>query len=754
MKNDGDDRVENKVEWCGENPWNVRLLDVRGITHEMISTTGDPTCAENAISFGGDDGTSFIGEEPENKRVSPANLYFRRYRMLADGVLFVPHEMEQKWALFYHGGQHGGQIICVRSWTRRVRALARVDVCGDRVMVTEVRGTLVADDEEPEYTVRALDYLLRSHVLDEAYPVPLPEGLEADPNVAALWCMSMFGNRAAFATPDRIDWVAPTAPFRTHSFLHIGAARGDRALIASATRAGVPADLLGRDGLPPLNWALPNEDPAIMALLLELGSPVDARSDTGATPLMAAVQGAHLGSALFLMDHGADVNAVDALGFTALHRAAALGHLDLAKLLLERGAKASPRKAEHTPLALARKRGQADIVALLRRHRGKASQAHVISPIMPSDPVSRVHYDASSLSMLDRVRGFLLGGAVGDALGAPVEFMSMEAIRSKFGQPGIREFAPAYGRLGAVTDDTQMTLFAAEGFIRACVRYNGRGICRPEGEIQHALLRWLHTQGEMSEYARRQNESWPDGWLVEQRELFSWRAPGMTCLSALRASANLDMEAQNDSKGCGAIMRIAPIGLGASLDIVYEQACESAKSTHAHPESTYSSGFFGLLIAQLMRGASLAQGIALAKAPLETDPRTANVLAAIAGAERLAHSAAPSTPELLETLGGGWVAEEALAISLFCAIRAESFEHAVRLAVNHGGDSDSTGSLTGQILGALGGAAAVPARWLEAVELRDIIEQLAEDLVWAAQGCADDGRNSLDSEGRCRYPGW
>jgi hypothetical protein len=164
----------------------------------MMSTSQDPTCAENAISFDGDDGTSFIGEEPESQHVSQVNLHFAVDRCLADGVLFIPREMEQKWALFYHGGQ----LICVRSWTRRVRAVARIVVDGNSAVVTEVRGILVDDDEDPEYTARALDYLLRSHALNSVYPVPLPPGKEADPNAAALWCMSMFGNRASFATPD------------------------------------------------------------------------------------------------------------------------------------------------------------------------------------------------------------------------------------------------------------------------------------------------------------------------------------------------------------------------------------------------------------------------------------------------------------------------------------------------------------------------------------------------------------------------
>ncbi|MDD4091832.1 MAG: ADP-ribosylglycohydrolase family protein [Smithellaceae bacterium] len=88
-----------------------------------------------------------------------------------------------------------------------------------------------------------------------------------------------------------------------------------------------------------------------------------------------------------------------------------------------------------------------------------------------------------------------------------------------------------------------------------------------------------------------------------------------------------------------------------------------------------------------------------------------------------------AAPETIEKMGGGWVGEEALAISLYCALAAEGdFAKGVRLAVNHTGDSDSTGSITGNILGAMQGRAAIPAPWLEELELKDVIEEIAGDL--------------------------
>jgi ADP-ribosylglycohydrolase len=93
----------------------------------------------------------------------------------------------------------------------------------------------------------------------------------------------------------------------------------------------------------------------------------------------------------------------------------------------------------------------------------------------------------------DSIRGCLLGGAVGDALGAPVEFDAMERIRERFGPAGITELAEAYGRRGAITDDTQMTLFTAEGLIRAYVRGVTKGICHAPTVVDHAYARWLIT---------------------------------------------------------------------------------------------------------------------------------------------------------------------------------------------------------------------------------------------------------------------
>src|SRR6185295_1566819 len=134
---------------------------------------------------------------------------------------------------------------------------------------------------------------------------------------------------------------------------------------------------------------------------------------------------------------------------------------------------------------------------------------------------SRARRRVTDLDFADRVRGCLLGGAVGDALGAPIEFMSWAEIERAHGPAGATEILSP----GHFTDDTQMTLFTCEGLIRANVRGRSRGIAHAPSMVHRAYLRWLHTQGQ------RVESEVLTGWLVKDRRLHRREAPGSTCLS-------------------------------------------------------------------------------------------------------------------------------------------------------------------------------------------------------------------------------
>ncbi len=363
----GEDSSPPDFKWveAKENPWGVRMLDVRQVTQNMMSTSADEKIAANAMSFLQDDGTGFIGVSPESDRVIEAKLTFPIDRILADGPLFIPNVMEHKWAIFYHGGD----IICVRSWTREVRVVARVKGHGDHIDIVEIRGVFIDEKpEDPDLTIRTLDYLLRSHVLGDVYPVPLPPSLKEKPGDVAMRCMSMFGNMAFCATPHTIARCDPEAPLRSMSLLHIAVARCDVPEIERHLAAGVPIDLLGFDGLAPLHWALLLEDTSMVSLLLDRGSPVDVRAGNGETPLMNAANEGKLEHVSFLLDHGADVNARDGRGHTALHRAAYQGHVDVGKRLLERGAQPDVDVDGETPLSLAESQDETVFAEMLRSH--------------------------------------------------------------------------------------------------------------------------------------------------------------------------------------------------------------------------------------------------------------------------------------------------------------------------------------------------------------------------------------------------
>ena len=374
-------------------------------------------------------------------------------------------------------------------------------------------------------------------------------------------------------------------------------------------------------------------------------------------------------------------------------------------------------------------------------------------------PDSSIRQNPKDPQIRERFRGCLLGGAVGDALGAPVEFMPRSEIVERFGGQGIRDYVPAYGRLGAITDDTQMALFTAEGMLRGWVRFKERGIGPSfTATTAHAYLRWLGTQG----YKPKDDVPVSDpGWLIGQRELFSRRAPGKTCVSALRSFREGSLRAANDSKGCGGIMRVAPVGMFMShwggrgeghAEDTFQVGADTAAITHGHPTGYLAAGAFAVLIAALIRGGTLQEALASAKGQLRRRDHNEETLRAVEHAEGLSRSE-PSSPAAIKRLGEGWTAEEALAISIYCASCARDFENGVVLAVNHDGDSDSTGAITGNLLGCLHGESRIPGRWLEPLEMRELITEIADDLATAPGW--EIGEYSDSPEGafyRERYP--
>lgn len=350
------------VQWvpADKNPWKVPILDVRPFTQTMLSTSQDPEAAKNAVSYGNEDGRSFLDQELPVARSVPASLTYRRDRLFADGVLFKPTEMEHKWAIYHHDGE----ILFVRSWQRKVFVAAQVEQDGDVVTIGSIHGAFYSDQEPPEFTLRCADYLLRSHAMGLIYPAPLP-GDPDNLDQAAVWCFGAFGNRAHCATHHEFPRDVPEPPLRSISLLHLAVAAGDRAAVDRELGRGIPIDLPATDGLAPLHWAVIFKNIPMMEILTLRGSSVDVGSAEHATPLMVAVEMGEPLLAEWLLGRAADPNARDRRGFTALHRASEMGKEPLVRLLLKNGADPKVETEGHTARSLAESRGHSSILHLL-----------------------------------------------------------------------------------------------------------------------------------------------------------------------------------------------------------------------------------------------------------------------------------------------------------------------------------------------------------------------------------------------------
>jgi len=342
------------------NQWKTRILDVRAVTQKMMSTSSDPQMATNAVSYGGEDGISFWEQSPLQDKEIRANISFMTDGPLAPGVLFIPRVMEHKWAIFFDGRQ----LIFVRSWMRKVFAVARTKQINNELIIESIRGELIPD-QSADFTIAVLRYLLISHALGEVVPAPLPAELATETQKAGLWAFSAYGKMAHYGIFDKNFVPATQKPLRSHSLLHIAVAKSQLEEIEQHVQNGIRLDYLAADGLAPLHWSIAPAGTASLEKLLALGADPNVVSTEGATPIMNAVQSNKIDHLIQLLKAGASVNARDHRGFTALHRAAERGMEDIVVILLKNGADRTIEAEGHTALSFAQNRGHEKIAALL-----------------------------------------------------------------------------------------------------------------------------------------------------------------------------------------------------------------------------------------------------------------------------------------------------------------------------------------------------------------------------------------------------
>ena len=336
---------------------------------------------------------------------------------------------------------------------------------------------------------------------------------------------------------------------------------------------------------------------------------------------------------------------------------------------------------------------------------------------------------------VNKFRGCLIGGAAGDALGYTVEFMREESIFSRFGKKGITEYSLSNGT-AQISDDTQMTLFTANGLLLCTTRAMMKGLRLSYIDYIRDMYKcWYRTQTggfpTKNEYKR--------SWLLNVPALYNRRAPGNTCMSAIAAGAEGTVDKPiNDSKGCGGIMRAAPIGLyftDMEMELTQSDmlAADSAALTHGHELGFIPAAAFSHIVRLVSENdMPLAEAVNDAVRSIgelfDGAEHIGYFTELIGRAVKLAGSDI-SDLDAIHQLGEGWVAEETLAIAVFCALRYEQdFEQALIVSVNHNGDSDSTGAVLGNILGTHLGFEKIPQRFKDGLELYDTIIEIADDL--------------------------
>lgn len=311
----------------------------------------------------------------------------------------------------------------------------------------------------------------------------------------------------------------------------------------------------------------------------------------------------------------------------------------------------------------------------------------------------------------DHIRGALFGAAIGDALGRPTEFLNVKEITKKYGRYGPDLPTPAY-----VTDDTQMMLAV------------GRAVTSVE----------THHPASVGPALRRELVR----WYRDPKTNDGLRAPGSTCLAACRGLAQglpWRLATRWQSKGCGANMRVQPVGLMPLTTHQRDELAElQAVLTHGHPTALMASRLTAYVVQRCLEGhtwSAILDGTREAMYPALHYTPPLGVRAYVSSEARracrevlapLRQTGTGWQDDPCVLTGDGWNAETALATALHtCQRFPDDPEMALRRAAVTRGDSDSIACLTGSFMGARYGVKALPEPWVERIEYREELEELA-----------------------------
>ena len=341
------------------------------------------------------------------------------------------------------------------------------------------------------------------------------------------------------------------------------------------------------------------------------------------------------------------------------------------------------------------------------------------------------------LTRLDRLAGCALGCAAGDALGAPWTYTAQRMILRK--QPdGVRELTEHLGAIGNASAIGQQSVFVLNGLLRATVHSRLHGSASEAESVRGALQQWVVAQGATEPVVR------PDPLAADAR-LRTQRFPDEATLTALgtwdgQAGLPPPAAAPNQATGAVAAARAALVGLHADTPAAAaELGISIGVLTHGHPDGYLPAAAAAAMVAALGDGQTLAESVQSALTELKAWEGSENTVEALQQALELAERG-PIPARALESLGSARTGPSTLGSAVAAALaHPESFADAVALAATHSGDSAATAALCGSLLGAARGADAVPQRWLDELELGDLLAELLADARRAEEELVEGG---------------
>lgn len=304
-----------------------------------------------------------------------------------------------------------------------------------------------------------------------------------------------------------------------------------------------------------------------------------------------------------------------------------------------------------------------------------------------------------TIEMADRFRGALLGLAVGDALGAPLEFLSANQVLIKLGKVDSMVGGGWLSlRPGEATDDTSLAL-ALTGSLVECMGFDA-------ADLAKRYVAWFRKG--------------PKGIANTIRASLAMIADGVGVETAAK---NAYEEAGGETESNGTIGRTAPIGLFLRRDAraLVAASLAEARITHHDPKAGSGSAAVNLLVAGILAGETDKSALVARASDIlfDDDQGALNVLPEFAG-------------KAYEELRPSENVVDSLEVALWGFVKTASFRDALVTAVNFGGSSATIGAVTGALAGAYYGAAGIPAAWLASLADKNLVDQAARRLYKAA----------------------